>query len=979
MKKIMIAFAVLVPAFGVSAATTYRVVATEAEKAGVWENAYTSLGEAVKAAASAGDVVLVKPGTYTLSAQLMLQADDVTLRSDDGTGHIDREHTIVKGNGSIRLLYTNGKKRPVIDGFTFTNGVTSAGAGLYVAAGAGAYKILNCTIAGCTANGTDSATGNDGWGAGLYTVDNSGGLVSNCVFYANRASKAKSERCGAAIYATGSDVTTVRDCTFTDNRASGVGPTGGAVAARGKILIYDSAFTDNTCTTDNGQSRGGHAHVGNNTVISGCTFSGEAQANYGTCIESSLNAFISNCVFAVQGSNHYGIIKASGSTQLVGCRFVGCTTANSVVYTEATPILRNCLFAGSEIRFIAQSLNAPKIVIEHCTVANNTFVNSGKPFWFNANAKASTTNVVVNSIFEGSTLENYFDGTSIRYVLVTNCYTGTEAGFVGRGHDDYRLKADSPCVDAGVALSWTAAGSDIVGRPRTIGIAPDIGCYERQAHDPDVFAVRAVATEDDLTDEWSEAYVGIQPALDAAEAGDEVWVREGSYAIAETVVVPSRELTLRAVGAVVLDGGNARRIMSVDNSTGGYPKIVIDGFTFKDGNAGSAADGCNGGGLFFRAGTSGAALPCGQVLNCVFTNCAAYHGGGLYLQYGGVASNCQFFCNSAVKRGGGVCLDSVNVIEKFWESDGDSSWHVPRAVDCTAVANEAGDYGGGISSGGLACQIVACTVVTNRSPRGGNVFTGRTGWTDRCRLTDGCWDSDSQAYGYNVWAGQDARVSDCVLSGGSGTYGSLCVDNKPGVRIERCAVTNDAVAGNVFFCNGTGLSVRDTLIVGKYVYLYATSGEVEMRFENCTCDVEEFRLATANAKNGITRATLVNTIVSGTVKGGSQTAEAYGQYLSATNSCFTEDLVASRLSEVMCVGCRVCAQPFESGYLPRKSLADKGLLLDGMTGDSVDLAGRTRVFSRKSGKTLADDPSALPDLGCFERQDRGAGLCLILR
>ena len=174
-------------------------------------------------------------------------------------------------------------------------------------------------------------------------------------------------------------------------------------------------------------------------------------------------------------------------------------------------------------------------------------------------------------------------------------------------------------------------------------------------------------------------------------------------------------------------------------------------------------------------------------------------------------------------------------------------------------------------------------------------------------------------------------------------------------------------------------NIADTLIVGKYVYLYATSGEVEMRFENCTCDVEEFRLATANAKNGITRATLVNTIVSGTVKGGSQTAEAYGQYLSATNSCFTEDLVASRLSEVMCVGCRVCAQPFESGYLPRKSLADKGLLLDGMTGDSVDLAGRPRVFSRKSGKTLADDPSALPDLGCFERQDRGAGLCLILR
>lgn len=61
-----------------------------------------------------------------------------------------------------------------------------------------------------------------------------------------------------------------------------------------------------------------------------------------------------------------------------------------------------------------------------------------------------------------------------------------------------------------------------------------------------------------------------------------------------------------------------------------------------------------------------------------------------------------------------------------------------------------------------------------------------------------------------------------------------------------------------------------------------------------------------------------------------------------------------------------------------KLLLDKGTM-DGLgyTAASLDFALRPRVV--KNGMTLAKDPSALPDIGCYECQDHSPGFVLIFR
>jgi len=61
----------------------------------------------------------------------------------------------------------------------------------------------------------------------------------------------------------------------------------------------------------------------------------------------------------------------------------------------------------------------------------------------------------------------------------------------------------------------------------------------------------------------------------------------------------------------------------------------------------------------------------------------------------------------------------------------------------------------------------------------------------------------------------------------------------------------------------------------------------------------------------------------------------------------------------------------------RSPCVDKGALRGWMTAESVDLAGNPRVFSR--GKPLAENPDALPDIGCYENRHIPTGFLLFLR
>lgn len=137
--------------------------------------------------------------------------------------------------------------------------------------------------------------------------------------------------------------------------------------------------------------------------------------------------------------------------------------------------------------------------VANCTIVGNALASS------HANAAqclggglyVSGTNAkVANNILDGNTLngaDNDFSaGANATFNAFRNCLVG--AGAPPAAATDclvaadplfqeggaYRLRNDSPCVNAGARLDWTRDALDIDGNPRHRGGCPDIGCWELQ-------------------------------------------------------------------------------------------------------------------------------------------------------------------------------------------------------------------------------------------------------------------------------------------------------------------------------------------------------------------------------------------------------------------------------------------------------------------------------------------------------------------
>ncbi len=92
--------------------------------------------------------------------------------------------------------------------------------------------------------------------------------------------------------------------------------------------------------------------------------------------------------------------------------------------------------------------------------------------------------------------------------------------FVNATAGDYRLLATSPLMDAGDNAAPSLPSTDILGNPRVIGTAPDLGAYERGQDFDDDGLTDAIDPDDDndgIPDVWETTY-GLNP-LNAEDAG----------------------------------------------------------------------------------------------------------------------------------------------------------------------------------------------------------------------------------------------------------------------------------------------------------------------------------------------------------------------------------------------------------------------------------------------------------------------------
>jgi hypothetical protein len=264
MKKLSILFAVIfsVASFsGLASAATVRTVCSSGCDSTTIQGAINS--------SSNGDVVLVRPGTYTEDIDFGGKAIEVTSQGCP-------EETIIDADGesnSVVTFDTSETSSSILNGFTIKNGDGTLISGNRYGGGIYIY-YASPTIKNCIITSNDASL----YGGGIYT-DHGSPVIDNCVVSYNTAKD------GAGISSRRStDVVIKNNTNINNNTASRNG--GGVNVYLGDISITDSTVADNTANgVGSGSPNGGggihSVGVAGSTTIDNCTISGNTGVYYG--------------------------------------------------------------------------------------------------------------------------------------------------------------------------------------------------------------------------------------------------------------------------------------------------------------------------------------------------------------------------------------------------------------------------------------------------------------------------------------------------------------------------------------------------------------------------------------------------------------------------------------------------------------------------------------------------------------------------
>jgi parallel beta-helix repeat protein/predicted outer membrane repeat protein len=362
-------------------------------------------------AAYAGDRIIVHEGTYNENINFLGRA--ITVRSIDPNDPAVVAATVIDGGsaGSVVIFSSGEKSDSVLSGFTIKNGVAFSGGGIYCA-NISSPTISNCTITGNTATSY-------GGGICCYYSDLS---ISNCSLKGNSALN------GGGLYYDSSSLPTLAECTVSANSASSDG--GGIYCTSSSPAITHCTVSGNSASSNGG----GIYCTSSSTVITHCMVSGNLAGNGGGIFcSSSSSPKVTNCLIN---------------------RNISSDTGGGIYSDCSSPVMTNCTLAGNS----ASPSNG-----------GGAYVYSGSPI---------ITNCILWSDSPGEISGN--GSAAITYCDIRGGYTGAgnisdSPSFVNPDAGNYRLRADSPCIDKGGS---NAPATDLDGNPRPTGEGYDMGAYE---------------------------------------------------------------------------------------------------------------------------------------------------------------------------------------------------------------------------------------------------------------------------------------------------------------------------------------------------------------------------------------------------------------------------------------------------------------------------------------------------------------------
>ncbi len=232
---------------------------------------------------------------------------------------------------------------------------------------------------------------------------------------------------------------------------------------------------------------------------------------------------------------------------------------------------------------------------------------------------------------------------------------------------------------------------------------------------------------------WDSACNNLQTAIDSAAAGDQIWVRAGTYFPTKDTsgnirVTTNKELlTFNIKKGIALFGGfsgsevrkeqrnlstnitilngnlgGSLHVYNVVNLNYSNQNTILDGFTITGGNAGNGNN--NGGGIFCDSSLA-------IISNCTITgNSATFKGGGLYNRNSSPTVVNSIFVMNTAALGGAVYNDNSS----------------PLIINCTMVSNNSISNGAGVFNESPSSPVITNCIIwgnTSQNNTSDNIYT----------------------------------------------------------------------------------------------------------------------------------------------------------------------------------------------------------------------------------------------------------------
>ena len=429
-----------------TAAFTASLIGDQTGLAGTWR-----FGDGTTAALSelAQDHVYDRPGIYTVTLEIANAAGEsrtlvcaVPVTAVPQTCYVSKDggsvapydtwekaatniHDAVELNPGM-VLVTDGvyrvSKQIVLLGDTTIRSVNGAAATTLDAEGK--CRIVSIQHADARVEGFTLTRGTGGYGQ-IMMADLTAGVLSHCIV-------TNPVEGGREILMWASGDSRIEDCVIHYGKTTagngdgthiwGVGLEGNAVADRCVFRGWEMARTNNG--DQHALYLAGNSTV-RNSLVADCHYTASAGYNGGSGYNES-------------------VIRIAGGT-LENCTVANCSvspkndaqsTGRRTVYiTKGT--VRNCIFSGNEDEFG---------VLHDLTIGGGTVTHS---------RSVDLTDGVDGNITADPRLRNPAKG-------------------------DYRLRQNSPCVNAGAFAPWMTGATDYLGNPRVFNLKVDMGACENQ-------------------------------------------------------------------------------------------------------------------------------------------------------------------------------------------------------------------------------------------------------------------------------------------------------------------------------------------------------------------------------------------------------------------------------------------------------------------------------------------------------------------